>query len=92
MQVQMRNANRESAEEEGKMPETITGASIVNDVLLAHPSTVAVFNAFGVDACCGGDVAVADAAARDGIDAKRLLSALEAAIEAAAATRPASAR
>lgn len=49
----------------------------INDVLLAHPATIAVFNAFGVDACCGGAQTVRDAASQDGIDLAQLLAALE---------------
>lgn len=50
--------------------------STVNDVLLRHPATVAVFNAFGVDACCGGAASLADAARDAGISLDALLDAL----------------
>jgi iron-sulfur cluster repair protein YtfE (RIC family) len=56
----------------------------VNQVLLEHPATVAVFNAFGIDACCGGDVSIEEAARRDGADASALLTALDAIIASAA--------
>ena len=52
-------------------------AERVNDVLLAHPRTAAVFNVFGIDACCGGDRALGDAAREDGADLPALLAALE---------------
>jgi iron-sulfur cluster repair protein YtfE (RIC family) len=56
----------------------------VNQVLLEHPATVAVFNAFGIDACGGGDVSIEEAARRDGADASALLTALDAIIASAA--------
>jgi Domain of Unknown function (DUF542) len=49
----------------------------VNDVLLAFPTTAPVFNAFGIDACCGGDRALEEAAREDGADLTALLAALE---------------
>lgn len=51
----------------------------VNDTLGKYPSTVAVFNRFGIDACCGGAASIADAAIRDGADPRELLNALKAA-------------
>jgi iron-sulfur cluster repair protein YtfE (RIC family) len=51
-------------------------ARTVNELLLAVPATVEVFNAFGIDACCGGAVPVAEAAARDGAPLEALLDAL----------------
>jgi iron-sulfur cluster repair protein YtfE (RIC family) len=48
----------------------------VNDVLRLHPATVRVFNEFAIDACCGGDATIAEAAERDGADADILLAAL----------------
>ena len=48
----------------------------VNDLIALHPATVAVFNAFGIDACCGGAVPVHEAALRDGADPDALLAAL----------------
>lgn len=56
----------------------------INDVLLKYPATITVFNAYGVDACCGGAQSVADAAAQDGIDLAALLAALEGAVGGAA--------
>ncbi|HEX7049530.1 MAG TPA: DUF542 domain-containing protein [Longimicrobiales bacterium] len=56
----------------------------VNEAIGRFPATVAVFNRFGIDACCGGAVPIADAARRDGADPDRLAEALEAAIEEAA--------
>lgn len=56
--------------------EAITFGSIVNDVIQSYPATTNVFNAFGIDACCGGAVSIHDAALRDGADATGLLNAL----------------
>ena len=52
----------------------------VNDVIARYPATVAVFNRFGIDACCGGAVPVREAAVRDGVDLTDLLAALELAL------------
>ena len=56
--------------------------STVNDVLQRHPETVAVFNEFGIDACCGGAYSLDEAASRDGADAAALLAALRSAVVA----------
>lgn len=50
----------------------------VNELIRAMPATVDAFNRFGIDACCGGAVPIAEAAERDGADVNALLSALEA--------------
>ena len=50
----------------------------VNELIRAMPATVDAFNRFGIDACCGGAVPIAEAAERDGADVTALLSALEA--------------
>src|SRR4051794_11342890 len=52
-------------------------ATFVNDVLRQYPATAAVFNTFGIDACCGGARSVRDAAREDGADCCALLAALE---------------
>ena len=49
----------------------------VNEAIRLHPGSVAVFNEFGVDACCGGAATIAEAAARDGAPLGELLRALE---------------
>jgi iron-sulfur cluster repair protein YtfE (RIC family) len=48
-------------------------AVTVNEILVHHPASVATLNAFGIDACCGGDASVEDAARRDGADVDALL-------------------
>ncbi len=49
----------------------------IDAVLREHPATVAVFNAFGVDACCGGARSLRAAAQEDGVDCCALVAALE---------------
>lgn len=63
----------------------IDPAWTVNEVLRRHPATVAVFNAFGIDACCGGASPLAEAARGDGADPDALVAALEAAASGAGA-------
>ena len=55
----------------------------VNATMARWPATMAVFNRFGVDSCCGGASSVEDAARRDGVDAPALCAALRDAIRAA---------
>lgn len=50
----------------------------VNEVIDRFPDTVGVFNAHGIDSCCGGSVSLAVAAERDGVELERLLGALRA--------------
>lgn len=61
-----------------KIPESLS----VNDAIRLYPETIAVFNDFGIDACCGGAVPIAEAARRDGADLDELLAALAAVLEA----------
>ena len=59
----------------------LNAASTVNDTLRQYPVTTAVFNRFGIDACCGGAASISEAATRDGADSQELLNALRLAIE-----------
>lgn len=59
----------------------INKASTVDELTLRYPDTIAVFNRFGIDSCCGGGVPLVDAARRDGADFDALLAALQAAVE-----------
>ena len=59
----------------------IDESSIVNELVVQCPETLAVFNRFGIDSCCGGGVPIADAARRDGADANALLGALREVVE-----------
>ena len=63
---------------------TIEGDITVNEAIRRFPATVAVFNAFGIDACCGGAAMLAEAAVRDGADPVELLKAVRAAAGASA--------
>ena len=54
----------------------------VNEIITRFPATIAVFNRFGIDACCGGSASVDEAAGRDGVDREALIEALGAAIVA----------
>lgn len=62
---------------------TIDPAWSVNETIARYPSTIAVFNRFGVDTCCGGGAAIQEAAYRDGIDREMLLEALRQAVASA---------
>jgi len=67
------------------MPTTCCPPSLdttVNDVLRCHPATTRVFNAFGVDACCGGAQPLHAAAKAAGLDPEELLFAVETVIAA----------
>jgi len=55
----------------------------VNEVIARYPATIAVFNKFGLDTCCGGGAPIIDAAHRDGADADALLAALRKAMDGA---------
>ena len=48
----------------------------VNDTILQVPNAVKVFNAFGVDACCGGAATLVQAAADARVPIDTLLEAL----------------
>ena len=60
-------------------PIAIDATMTVNDVVAAAPATVAVFNAWNIDACCGGAKTLATVAERHGFDLARLLAELNAA-------------
>ena len=66
---------------------TIDTGATVNDILAAHPAAVSVFNAFGIDACCGGDAPLDEAARRDGADLTALTAALQEIVGRAGGTR-----
>jgi regulator of cell morphogenesis and NO signaling len=64
----------------------IDTGTTVNDVIRAYPISVSVFNELGIDACCGGDASLAEAAGRDGVDLGTLLARLDATIASSART------
>lgn len=64
------------------MPDTnwIDGDSVINDVISRYPATVGVFNYFGIDACCGGDATIAQAAMNDFVDPEVVVESLRSAV------------
>lgn len=52
-------------------------AMSVNEVIRRYPASIALFNRYGIDACCGGAAPVMEAAERDGADVDALLAELE---------------
>jgi regulator of cell morphogenesis and NO signaling len=58
----------------------ITGDMVINDVIRQYPATIAVFNAFRVDSCCGGGQSIERTSGADGVDVTSLLAALNAAV------------
>ena len=57
----------------------IDATRTVNDIIAAHPTTVAVFDAWGVDSCCGGHLPLATVAEKHRFDLEKLLTELRAA-------------
>ena len=67
------------------MPERTNTTAIdtettVNEVIRMYPESVSVFNQLGIDACCGGDASIVEAARRDGVDLGVLLARLDATV------------
>jgi len=54
----------------------ITREMSINQVIKLYPKTVGVFNKFNIDACCGGNRSIEQAAKEDRADLDALLSAL----------------
>jgi iron-sulfur cluster repair protein YtfE (RIC family) len=48
----------------------------VNEAIQRYPETLAVFNVFGIDGCCGGAIRIAEVADKHGIDPKPLFAEL----------------
>ena len=65
----------------------ITKDMTINDVIKKHPQTIAVFNKFRVDSCCGGGQAIEKTAMVDGVDVEGLLQALNETIRTSSETR-----
>ena len=63
--------------------EPISKDMVINDVIKKYPKTIAVFNAFRVDACCGGAQSIEATATADGVHVAALLLALNEAAQAA---------
>lgn len=65
------------------MPQTAFDSNLtVNDAVARYPGTVAVFNEFGIDACCGGAATIVEAALRDGADPAALAEAVHRVVQA----------
>jgi hypothetical protein len=54
----------------------------INEIVAAHPETIAVFNRYGFDTCCGGGIRVHEAAQRDGVNVTDVIAALNEALAA----------
>lgn len=52
----------------------------VNAIMAVYPSTVSVFNRFGIDTCCGAALSVVEAATAGNVDLETLCGALTEAI------------
>lgn len=49
----------------------------VNEIVARHPAALAVFNAWGIDTCCGGGKSVEEVVRRHALDGAALCRALE---------------
>ena len=65
----------------------LDASATINDITTRYPQVITVFNDFGVEICCGGDITVSEAAERDGVDLQALTTALENAIASVSAAR-----
>ena len=62
-----------------RAPATVIDTGMtVNHGIGMYPRSVSVFNELGIDACCGGDASLAEAASRDGVDLVTLMARLDA--------------
>lgn len=52
----------------------------VNALIAREPRTIAIFNRFGMDTCCGGTIPIGEAARRDGVNLDALVAELRLAI------------
>ena len=59
----------------------ITKDRTINDVIKEYPQSIAVFNEFQVDSCCGGGQSIEKTTMADGIDVDALLQALNKAVK-----------
>jgi iron-sulfur cluster repair protein YtfE (RIC family) len=60
-------------------PADITGDMTVNEIIQQRPQTLAVFNSYRIDSCCGGGLPLAEVAKRHRLDFIALVSELESA-------------
>lgn len=66
----------------------ISGTTAVRDIVVAFPQTRRVFEAFGVDYCCNGQMELGAAVQRAGADYARLVRELEEAVRRPVGERP----
>lgn len=59
-------------------PAAIDGDTTINEAILRRPESVQVFQRFGLDACCGGGLPIAEAARRHGLDPEEVLGGIAA--------------
>lgn len=58
------------------LAEQISGDMTINDVIRKYPRTMAVFNRYHLDSCCGGARTVKEEAGHTGVDLNEVLRAL----------------
>jgi iron-sulfur cluster repair protein YtfE (RIC family) len=61
-----------------KLDSVITADMRINEVIRRYPKTVGIFHALGLDACCGGDKTITDAASAHGLTTEVVLQSLHA--------------
>ena len=49
----------------------------INEIIRKYPNTMAVFNRFNVDSCCGGARSLKSVAEEDKVNLRELIDALE---------------
>ena len=69
------------------MNELINRDMVINDVIKKYPQSIAVFNQFRVDSCCGGGQSIDKTATRDGVDVDLLVQALNEVVSQPAGSR-----
>ena len=55
---------------------TIGSSWTINEVIAIYPESIAVFNAFGLDMCCGADATIETAGRQAGMAPAVIVSAL----------------
>ncbi|HEX7091336.1 MAG TPA: DUF542 domain-containing protein [Longimicrobiales bacterium] len=58
----------------------ISPTMTVNTAILLHPRTVAVFDRYGIDSCCGGALPIEEVAKRHSLDLDALMAELREAV------------
>ena len=63
--------------EQAKCTRDIAADMTINEIIAEHPETLAIFNRHGIDSCCGGGLALSEAARKHRLTFIALLSELE---------------